>query len=319
MWFRRLVDPSHRTSRPTEARRLFLEGLEDRRLMAFVPAVSYPVGPYPDAVIATDFNNDGRLDLVTANNGSSNVSVLLGNSDGTFQAALNSPTGSSPLSMAVGDFDSDGKLDLATANLNDVSVLKGNGSGGFAAPTSIGLGSGPSSVAVGDFNGDGKLDLGVTTNNYYSGSCGPYGCYSGGYTGFANVLLGNGSGSFAASSSNFLGYSYFAAATSADFNGDGKQDFAASDGYSIAVLPGTSTGVLGSPVYVGGGSNMSSLIAKDANGDGRVDLVTSNFYANSVSVLLGNGSGSFAAAQSYPAGLNPTSVAVADFIPPPPY
>ncbi|HEX5105015.1 MAG TPA: Calx-beta domain-containing protein [Pirellulaceae bacterium] len=322
MWFRSMVKALTRfprrgtqraANRKQQARRLLLESLEDRRVMAFAPAVSYPVGAYPDAVIAADFNNDGRPDLVTANNVGSNVSVLLSNADGTFQPAINSPTGSNPLSLAVGDFDGDGKLDLATANWSDVSVLKGNGSGGFAAPTNINPGSSPSSVAVGDFNSDGKLDLGVITNYYFPGGCGYYACYPGHYFGYANVLLGNGAGSFSLSSTHSLGYGYYTAAASADFNGDGKSDIAASDGYLIAVSLVSGSGVLGAPTYFGGGPNLSSFIAKDATGDGRVDLVTSNFYTNSVSVLAGNGAGSFAAAQSYPAGMQPTSVAVADF------
>jgi hypothetical protein len=141
---------------------LDVESLEDRRLMAFDPVATYDTSDYPNSVLAADFNGDGTLDLATANYSSSNISVLLGNSDGTFQPALNSPTGASPKSVAVGDFNADGNLDLATANVNDVSVLLGDGLGGFAAPASLGgFFSNPSSVAVGDFNADGKLDLAV--------------------------------------------------------------------------------------------------------------------------------------------------------------
>jgi hypothetical protein len=55
-------------------------------------------------VAVGDFNGDGRRDLAVANEGSNNVSVLLGNGDGTFQAARNFAAGSSPDSVAVGDF-----------------------------------------------------------------------------------------------------------------------------------------------------------------------------------------------------------------------
>ena len=58
-----------------------------------------------------DFNGDGKLDLVVANRASNNVSVLLGNGNGTFQAAVNYAAGSKPRSVAVGDFNGDGKLD----------------------------------------------------------------------------------------------------------------------------------------------------------------------------------------------------------------
>src|SRR5438105_10652828 len=117
--------------RPTRRRppvsRLCLESLEERCLLSFSPAVNYPVGDHPQAVVKGDFNGDGRLDLAVANVNFSNVSVLLGSAGGTFQAALNFATGLYPSSVAVGDFNKDGKLDLATGNQLDVSVLLGNG------------------------------------------------------------------------------------------------------------------------------------------------------------------------------------------------
>src|SRR5262245_17922917 len=170
MWFRSMFKSSARSSRgrqqsaadrKLQARRLLLESLEDRRLLAFLPAASYDAGVSPHVVVTADFNNDMHLDLAVANYNSSNVSVLLGNASGTFQPALNTPTDTTALSLAVGDFDGDGKLDLATANIRNVTVLKRNGDGGFAAPVRIGIDSWPTSVAVGDFNGDGNLDLGV--------------------------------------------------------------------------------------------------------------------------------------------------------------
>ena len=114
-----------RTSTPTRRRpirrrppasRLCLESLEDRCLLSFSPAVSYPVGVNPQAVVTGDFNGDGRLDLAVANSSSNTVSILLGNANGTFQAAQNFATGVGPNSLAVGDFNKDGKLDLVTAN-----------------------------------------------------------------------------------------------------------------------------------------------------------------------------------------------------------
>src|SRR6476660_4685855 len=120
-----------------------LEVLEDRCLLSFSPAVSFPAGINPQAVVTADFNGDGRLDLATANAGDNTVSVLLGNANGTFQPAQNSATGVYPQSLAVGDFNADGKLDLATANTGDVSVLLGNGNGTFQAPANIGIGSDP--------------------------------------------------------------------------------------------------------------------------------------------------------------------------------
>src|SRR5207237_49413 len=110
------------------------------------------------------------------------VSVLLGNGDGTFQPARPYPVGSAPHSLTLGDFNGDGRLDLATANStgNSVAVLLGNGDGSFTTGTvssfsvSVFQGSGslaagtvssqafgfpPVSVVAADLNGDGTLDL----------------------------------------------------------------------------------------------------------------------------------------------------------------
>src|SRR5205085_1315378 len=99
------------------------------------------------------------------NGGSNDVSVLLGNADGTFGSALKYEVGTGPISIAVGDFNGDGKLDLAVANhfSDDISLLLGNGDGTFRPAMSFATGGGPFSVAVGDFNGDGISDLAVAT------------------------------------------------------------------------------------------------------------------------------------------------------------
>src|SRR5438552_941164 len=119
--------------RPSPAARLCLETLEDRCLLSFSPAVSYPVGVNPQALVTGDFNGDGRLDLAVLNSGDSSVSLLLGNADGTFQPGQKFLTAAGPVSLAVGDFNGDGKLDLVTVNRSfDLSVLPGNGDGSFA-------------------------------------------------------------------------------------------------------------------------------------------------------------------------------------------
>ena len=95
--------------------------------------MNYPAGTNPTSVAAGDFNGDGKLDLVVANGGSGNVSILLGNGDGTFQTHLDYGVASAPRSVAVGDFNGDGKLDLAVANSGsgNISILLGNGDGTF--------------------------------------------------------------------------------------------------------------------------------------------------------------------------------------------
>jgi hypothetical protein len=283
---------------------------------SFLGPVNYAAGGSPYAVVAADFNHDTIPDLAIANYGSSSVSVLLGNGNGTFQAALDSPTGFLPVSLAVGDFDGDTNLDIVTANNGDVSVLLGNGNGTFQAPSSINLGSSPDSVAVGDFNHDGTLDLGVTTNLYVFDGYGYWGNYYH-YEGYANVLIGNGDGTFSAGDSEFLGSPYFQrwSAAAADLNGDGVDDLAvANDNFgTVGVLLNDGSGNLGAPVSYSEGNYVLNLAAGDVDGDGDKDLVTANYYGQSVSVLLNNGSGVFGAAQSYVTGGGPVSVVLADF------
>src|SRR5262245_63829101 len=95
-------------------------------------------------------NGDGVPDLAVANGMSNSVSVLLGNGDGSFQAARNFGAGRAPYSAVAGDFNGDGLLDLAIANSasDDVSVLLGNGDGSFQTARSFGAGSVPICAAV---------------------------------------------------------------------------------------------------------------------------------------------------------------------------
>lgn len=297
------------------ARRLKTEALEDRCLLAFTAPIDYGVGYSPQDVISAYINNDTTLDLAVANYGDGTVSILLGNGDGTFQPALNTATGSSPLSIAAGDLDGDGKMDLATANANHVSVLWGNGDGTFTAPDSHSVASNPSSVAVGDFTGDGKLDLGVLSNDAYLA----YGYYYQ-YQGYANVLVGSGARTLTAADPTWLGYGYFTAATTANFDATGGDELLAANsqygyyygGVTILAADGAGSLQVSSVLYTGADAN--SFAVGDVNEDGNADLVISNgYYDNSVSVLLGDGLGGFSAAPAYPAGSYPTSVVLGDF------
>jgi len=250
----------------------------------FQSATNFPVlsrysrNSYPSYVESSDVNGDGKLDLVTANWGSNDVSVFLGNGDGTFQSATNFPVGTGPRSVASGDFNGDGKVDLVAANSEgrDVSLLLGNGNGTFQSATKLSVGIFPSSVVTGDVNEDGKLDL--ITANYGSASKD------------ISLLLGNDNGTFQ-SATNFPVLSGPLDVATGDFNGDSLLDLVTANYNSanISILLGDGNGSFKSATNFSVGGSPYSLATGDVNGDGKLDLVTANFGNSNVSVLLNNG------------------------------
>ena len=133
----------------------------------FKPAITYSSGGFDAASVAIgDLNQDGKLDIVVANqcatepfcqndaNGS--VGVLLGNGDGTFkQGVVVTTPGQNNGPLALADFNGDKKLDVASGAGN--VLLLGKGDGTFGSPLALGA-FGPG-IAKGDLNHDGKQDL----------------------------------------------------------------------------------------------------------------------------------------------------------------
>ena len=282
----------------------------------FQSPIGYPVGPIPGLPVLADLNGDGILDMVVANAGfSGNLSVLIGNGDGTFQTAVSSviPPRFGASSVAVGDFNGDGKPDIAVGNgtAGNILVFPGNGDGTFRAPVgSFNIIGAVVYLAAGDFNKDGKLDLAVM------GTVG------------VQIALGNGDGTFHGSLS--LGppgaFGAIGPLAVADLNGDGNPDlvYTASNTTGTAatlqpgniwVMLGHGDGTFGAAVTYSIGKVATGVAIGDLNGDGKPDLAVADYApgAADVAVLLGNGDGTFQAAVKYPAVNGAGSVVMADF------
>jgi Bacterial Ig-like domain (group 3)/FG-GAP-like repeat/HYDIN/CFA65/VesB-like, Ig-like domain/Abnormal spindle-like microcephaly-assoc'd, ASPM-SPD-2-Hydin len=307
----------------------------------FEPPVMYPSGGgTANSVVVADVNGDGNPDLVVANvcvstqncnNGE--VSVLLGNGDGTFQPAITYGSGGyEARSVSVGDVNNDGKPDLVVVNQcatntqcvnGTVGVLLGNGNGTFSATVAYDSGGGRAfSVAVQDVNADHNADM-VIANLCASSDC---------TSGSVSVLFGKGDGTFStAVAYGSGGYEAFSIAVG-DVNGDGHYDLLVanqcanssscsnSNGFgTVGVLLGNGDGTFKTAVaYGSGGAGALSVAIADVNGDSKPDLLVANNCIDSceqsgVGVLLGNGDGTFQPAVTYISqGESDLSVAVAD-------
>ena len=238
---------------------------------AFRLASHFAAGAGPETLVTADFNRDHKLDLAVPNPNSNNVSILLGNGDGTFKPSVEYSVGQAPIVAAVGDFNRDGKLDLVVANnySNNVSVLLGNGDGSFHAAVNYGGTPNAASLAIADFNGDGKLDL-VVTNPPGSDVA---------------VLLGNGDGTFQSAKTYSTGYEPSLAV--GDLNGDGKLDLAIANigADSVNTLLGDGHGGFQQTVGYTAPTNALSVALGDFNGDGKLDMAVPD-GASAVSIFL---------------------------------
>jgi hypothetical protein len=143
----------------------------------FADAVLYSAGvdaAQPQGVAFADVTGDGNADIVTANLGGNNLSLLAGDGSGGFADAVLLQPDLGPVAVAAGDLDGDGNMDLASLNTTtqDVSVLLGDGTGGFAAAmhypiypfeSVVDFNPWPWGLTLGDVDGDGSLDI-VTAN-----------------------------------------------------------------------------------------------------------------------------------------------------------
>jgi hypothetical protein len=330
---------------------------------SFQNARNYGAGSGPSAVALADFAGHAFLDLAITNRNDNDVTVLLGNGDGTFQSVTNLDTGISYGSVVAGDFNGDGISDLAVTGYplsgnNDVTIFLGNGDGTFRPGPSFNLAGIPRSIVVGDFTGDGvQDDLAVSTDSFaggmvwvllgngdgtfqtpvgYAVGSDPGTLAAGALTGSGivdvvvttadqygagavKVFLGNGDGTFQAPASYDVG-PFPKSVAVGDFNGDHHLDLVVSNDSgpngTVTVLLGNGDGTFQPRVTFAAGPRPGSVTVADLRGNGILDLVVAHSLAGvdrTVSVLMGYGDGTFAPPVAYPVGLFPTSVLVGDF------
>jgi hypothetical protein len=212
-----------------------------------------------------------------------------------------------PFGLVVSDLNEDKLLDMLilTSEENSVGVLLNKGNGTFATRTNFANGSAAyrSHIAVGDFNNDSRVDLVI--GHAYSSDI--------------EVLLGIGDGTFKEppifSTAN---YSYPLSIAVADFNGDGRLDFASNSvGQSnVGVMIGNGDGTFREQLTFSTGnySDPWSIAVGDFNSDVRLDLAVVNAGTGNVDILLGNGDGTFAEQTTLSIGAYSllVSIAVAD-------
>jgi hypothetical protein len=205
------------------------------------------------------------------------------------------------------DFNHDGNQDLVVGNFgsNSASILLGTGTGSFGTATNYTVGTGPQGVDVGDFNRDGNADF--ATSNFTSND--------------VTIRLGTGTGSFGAAFTFCLngGTRPFRISVG-DFNNDRNPDLAAADSGTgnLSILLGTGNACTGANCFgtatnfPAGGTSPRRARVGEFNGDGNQDLAVANFGSNTVTVLLGTGTGSFGSPTSYAVGNQPSTPAIAD-------
>ena len=283
---------------------------------SFQTTVINIVGRSPTELDVADVDRDGKPDVIVANSNSSFVSVLRGNGNGTFQSETQFTIASRPaFLLSVADVNRDGRPDLVVGRTSGVGpqVFLGNGDT-FGTAQDIDIGVSGSSGGIIDLLlsnviSDSTPDLIVSDN------------------GNVHVLRGF-NGSFLSFTSSRTGNGTASSLAVADVNGDGVPDivytyspFFSGPGFNqVGVLLGNSSSngtFEAQRLFQTASSGVANGVAvADINGDGKPDLVASNFDSETgianLSVLLGNGNGTFQSPRTFGSYDRPRDVAVAD-------
>ena len=208
--------------------------------------------------------------------------------DFAFELAVQIAVGTGSQNLEIADLDNDGDQDLIVLNTkdHDVSVLLNDGSGAFSQ-TRYPTGWSPFFAAIADLNGDHNLDLAITTDGL-------------------SVHLGIGDGTFLPAQLYETFGASSAGVVAGDWDADGDMDLATANQYSgdVSILLGAGDGTFSQArTFATEGRGGTGITAGDFDGDGDLDLATANYFANTgISILLGNGDGTFDFDERYGSG-----------------
>ena len=248
-----------------------VEGGKSAPIQFQVP-VSYPLNGAATAAVASDFNQDGRIDVAAAVSvgGAGQIEVLLSTGNGTFGQPSVYNLSSSSSQLITADVNADGYPDLIALVSGAFAVLLNNGNGTFAAP--VYYGSGGYNLAIGDFYQDGRIHIAAANGNLI-------------------IYRNLGNGQFV--QATIVNNVYATWVSVADLNGDGFADMAvasSSNGYYTVLNNGDGTFTPSALLQPG----TNYVTAADLNGDGMADLILSVYGQTSLSIALNQGNGTFA-------------------------
>lgn len=256
----------------------------------------------PIAIASADFDNDGDVDMVTADNfgPAQRVSVLTNSGQAAFSINSYPCATYNPRGITTGDVNNDGWQDIVAVDQGGTALIwLNNGAGSFGSVITRTTLPDIVSVALADIDADGDLDMIVA------------GSING-----VQVLRNNGLGTFGTATNIGGGLSI----TTGDMDNDGDLDIiAATAGGSVNVFLNNGSGTFSAPSGYGtGGANNNNIAVGDIDGDGYLDVATAHDdnVASSVAVLRNNGSGGLVAAGfspvSLPGNSQPRAIAMAD-------
>jgi len=274
----------------------------------------YQTGPNPSNVNAVDVNDDGELDLVYISefSGSGQLGIRLGNGDGTFGAESRIALGDSPSEVMAVDLNGDDNPDLVVTNhaLSTVRVLMGNGDGTFDSPVTIDDGVKSVATVAGYFNNDLFIDLAVADRENSQ----------------VRIMLGDGTGTGFTTTTYDTGSagSVVTSVAIGDFNEDSNIDlvfvgecdqFGNFNTGNVTMVLGNGDGTFQAAQDVATGLQFPFAVkTADFNDDGFDDLVYNLIKADEAAIVvqLGNGNGTFGAADTIAMPAPPIDLAVAD-------